>query len=76
MTVTTYRYRVQVHVQAPSRGGGDMPGLLDMLRFDRPIVEDWARADEDDGYLLTLSTAKPLTIDRWASFGLYPKKVA
>lgn len=54
----------------------DLPGFLDMLRYDRVIVRDWNRIDDGTRmvYTIEFSTDRDITIDRWKSFGLYPKK--
>lgn len=54
----------------------DLPGFLDMLRYDRAIIRNWNRVDDGTRmvYTIEFSTDRDITIDRWASFGLYPKK--
>lgn len=66
------RVTVDVRVASPDRGGGDVPGFLDMLRYDGARVLDWQRSDR--GFLVTLASER-ITFDRWNSFGLYPKEV-
>jgi len=54
----------------------DLPGVLDMLRYDAAIVLDWAREakswrDGEERWTLTLRSDR-FTPDRWQSFGLRP----
>jgi len=51
----------------------DLPGFLDMLRYDRPVVTSWDHAG--DRFTAYLEGTRP-TVDRWASFGLYPRDAA
>lgn len=78
------RYRVTV--RAPQHGGGgDIPGLLDMLRYDGARVLSWDHAGEphtpghfDIGparYLITLESER-FTPERWASFGISPEVIS
>lgn len=76
------RYRVTARLPEGSRPG-DLPGLLDMLRYDRAVVEDWdlARSGEQQEVTGATSGASSVTLtlsgdrcttDRWRSFGLVP----
>lgn len=53
----------------------DMAGFLDMLRYDRAVVESWSHRFRDltqkgnDTWTVTL-LADRFTPDRWSSFGL------
>ena len=58
------RYVVQFHER-------DLGALLDMLRYDRPVVEAWSHPDAGR-YTVTLSGTYP-TVERWWSFSLYPR---
>jgi hypothetical protein len=55
-------------------GERDIPGFLDMLRYDGCTVVDWARVG--DNYRITLRgnptrlDIYAFTVERWASFGL------
>jgi hypothetical protein len=55
----------------------DLPGVLDMLRYDQAVVLDWRHSPakpgrwSDDRWTITLSAPR-CTADRWQSFGLYP----
>jgi len=64
----------------------DLPGLLDMLRYDQCSVERWthetgAPAHGGDRFTVELRSAPgrtpgfEFTYDRWRSFGLYPVEV-
>jgi hypothetical protein len=67
------RYRVTFTVR-------DLPGLLDMLRYDQAQVVDWdhfvpSPAEKRwtvETFTATL-TGKAPTVDRWRSFGLVPR---
>lgn len=62
----------------------DLPGLLDMLRYDRATVVDWDRLTSGEGrderFSVPLQSSPDrtpgfeFTPDRWASFGLYLKE--
>lgn len=56
----------------------DLPGLLDMLRYDQPVVVTWDRVESGptgfNRFRVTLRGKSP-TVDRWSSFGLYVKEV-
>ena len=56
----------------------DMPGFLDMLRYDQGRVEKWDRIvgeryGHSVGWLVTL-TGERFTPDRWSSFGIAAKE--
>ena len=70
---------VKVKVQFSER---DVPSFLDMLRYDRPTVEDWSRAEtgrRGETFVVTLlsqpgrTPGYEFTPARWESFGLYLK---
>ena len=63
-----YRYKVRIRVREAGRGFGDMPGFLDMLRYDAATVETWDRTQ--DGFEVTLRSER-VTPARWGSFGLH-----
>lgn len=54
----------------------DLPGVLDMLRYEGGTVVNWTR-DPDGGrerYKVTLRVTRNRYVpDRWNSFGLYPR---
>ena len=63
------RYRVEFSVR-------DLPGVLDMLRYDAANVIGWDRLTPGPGgdrYALSLSADRYPTVGRWVSFGIYPK---
>lgn len=47
-----------------------MEGLLDMLRYDQATV-----ANNSTPGFITFETPLAPTVDRWKSFGFYPKNV-
>ena len=60
----------------------DLPGFLDMLRYDQCTVLSWDRTEatrRGETFEVTLrsmpgrTTGYEFTTDRWASFGLYLK---
>lgn len=59
-----YRYRIAFRTV-------DLPGVLDMLRYEGARVEDWSHEGDRWSVLLTQDRNRP-TMDRWASFGLTP----
>ena len=65
-----FRFRVRI------RPDHDLPGLFDMLRYDRATVIDWNHASASQSqtgrefYALTLTSPVTPTTDRWSSFGL------
>lgn len=63
MTTRTYRGRVTIRPNAV-----DLPGFLDMLRYDGCTVATWGSGD--GRYVVTLESPRRFTVDRWASFGL------
>jgi hypothetical protein len=62
MKTKTYRFTVHIN---PAR---DMPGFLDMLRYDGATVADW-NGFPIDRFRVVL-TGPRCTPDRWESFGL------
>ena len=66
-----YTAFVVITVREP---GGDMPGFLDMLRYDGAIVGTWSRVRETASSSTfrvgLMREDQPFTIDRWHSFGL------
>lgn len=62
---------------------GDLPGFLDMLRYDQCTVLDWDQTSRGEGrdsrFEVTLrsmpgrTTGYEFTSQRWESFGLYLK---
>jgi hypothetical protein len=56
---------------------GDLPALLDMLRYEGGVVEDWSRARDSrdrSGYSVRIRVpAVRFTPDRWRSFGISPE---
>ncbi len=75
----THRYSVRVRVRGMDRGGGDLAGFLDMLRYDGATVIDWMLWNSDDGrengFTVFFLTDRPATMDRWHSMGMYPTEV-
>ncbi len=64
------RYYVSVNVERGGHGG-DMPALLDMLRYEGARVVDW---DHASGGVFTVTIlSEHYEPDRWASFGLHPR---
>jgi len=57
-----------------STSRNDMAGFLDMLRYDRARVYTWGYDGTKDEYHVSFITEQPATLDRWASFALYPKE--
>lgn len=71
-----YRYRVEIYVGEHATHG-DMPGFLDMLRYEGSRVTRWDRVDRKDGisgesYNVQLENTRPPVVERWRSFGVYP----
>jgi hypothetical protein len=68
---TIYIWRVQIDWH-------DMPGFLDMLRYDNANVVGWThvRGGEngvrDDKFIVTLTSSR-YTPERWKSFGIKPE---
>lgn len=63
-------HRIEVMFRQ-DRGGNDLAGFLDMLRYDQSKVETW-NIDKDTSIVsATLARESlPHTIDRWHSFGI------
>lgn len=71
--------RYQVNIDAGrARGDGDIPALLDMLRYEGGRVVDWDRIGATAAdYRVVIET--PLTQhqpERWRSFGIVPVEVS
>lgn len=69
----TVRFKVTIN----SNGiASDMPGFLDMLRYEGGTVRGWNH-DADGRWTVEIEVEAHLhQPDRWASFGIYPKVVA
>jgi len=71
-TVTIYRVRIA----APAHGGlGDIPALLDMLRYEGARVSAWSHdRDSRDREIVVVTIASEQYVpERWKSFGIYPE---
>jgi hypothetical protein len=67
--------RFIVVIREARHGSGDIPALLDMLRYERGQVVSWGRSG--DGYEVTIEVASNLfQPDRWASFMIFPTVVS
>ena len=70
--VTIYRVTIAI----PERGGhGDLPALLDMLRYEGARVSAWTtdRDSRDREILVVTIASEQYVPDRWASFGITPE---
>lgn len=66
----TVRFRVEIRTAAHS--DGDLPGFLDMLRYEGGQVVAWDRTER--GFKVTIEVeANRFVPDRWASFMLFPE---
>lgn len=65
--VKQVEYKVRIRSAQVEHGGGDVPALLDMLRYDYARVVSWGR--EGDAFVVTL-TSERVTPDRWSSFDI------
>lgn len=64
----------KVNINTDRRGDGDLPGFLDMLRYEGAQVTGWDRTET--GFTVGLRVeALRFVPDRWASFGLRPTDV-
>lgn len=83
MPTKTRTVRFTVNIEEGHYSGGDMPGFLDMLRYEGGQVIAWERTDRVDGkgmshlgYRVTIEVeATRFQPDRWASFMLFPKVI-
>lgn len=66
-----WRYKVKVTPHEMERGGGDLVGFLDMLRYEGARVITWDR--DGKGLVIELQSDRPPVVDRWASFMIYVK---
>ena len=75
----TRRVKYSVNIRTDGPGSGDLPGFLDMLRYEGAQVVGWDRYTSPagrSGFTVTLSAdANQYQPDRWASFLIYPKVV-
>jgi hypothetical protein len=63
-------YEWDAAIRGPRHGGdGDIPSLLDMLRYEACHVLDWSRNEAVKGWTVRLRGPR-YTPDRWASFGI------
>jgi len=71
-TPPVYEYQVTIEVGAYATGG-DLPALLDMLRYEQATVRSWTeKHDKDAGrtrFTVVIRSVRP-TVERWASFGI------
>lgn len=71
---TATRYSVRV-VTGHHGTPGDLPGLLDMLRYESARITNWTHVTSDDGrqvYIVSV-LSDFFTPDRWVSFGIRPE---
>lgn len=61
-----WRYKVKVTPHEMERGGGDLAGFLDMLRYEGARVITWDR--DGKGLVIELQSERPPVVDRWESF--------
>jgi len=68
---------IRFHVTiTASAHGGDMPGFLDMLRYEQGRVITWNH-DADGRWTVEIEVEDRLyQPDRWSSFGIYPRAEA
>ena len=68
--VTIYRVRIATH-----GGLGDLPALLDMLRYEGARVAAWTHdRDSRDREILVVTIASEQYVpERWKSFGITPE---
>ena len=65
-------YKVNIRTQV--RGDGDLPGFLDMLRYEGGQVISWDRTDS--GFTVSIRVEGPRFVpDRWKSFGIWPQDI-
>ena len=69
----TASVRFDVTIRVATHGAGDLPGFLDMLRYEGGRVTGWDRLD-DTRYRVTIEVAPAYSHQpgRWASFGIVP----
>lgn len=60
-------WQVNIRVRE-DRGWGDLPGFLDMLRYDAAVVRTWGH--EGDVFEVILRSDRAPTVERWSSFGI------
>lgn len=74
-------YRYVARIRVPKYGGeGDIPALLDMLRYESATVDSWSIVRSEDqigvaSFVVTIRSERPVP-DRWESFGIkltYPE---
>lgn len=66
-------YRCVIDVESPTTM--TLTAIFDMLRYDHARVIDSNMGIGGSRLRLTLSTKRPPTIERWKSFGIFPKAV-
>lgn len=69
-----WRYKVTIRVESMKIGGGDIPGFIDMLRYDGARVLSWDH-DADGKLTVHLEAERHPEVDRWASFMLRPRDI-
>lgn len=67
-----FRFEVKFTVRKAGDPGFQLAGFLDMMRYDQATVLKWDRVGND--FIVTLESTS-FTLERWQSFGLYPKEV-
>ncbi len=70
----TTRFLVTIRT-AQHGGDGDLPGFLDMLRYEGGQVVGWNRVGSDSFEVSIVVEALRHVPDRWKSFGIYPVEV-
>ena len=67
-------YKATVNMSDPYQ----VAALLDMLRYDSAIISEWTYGAGDENYIITFYRPDgfPVTVDRWATFGITPRLVA
>jgi hypothetical protein len=68
------RYSVTVVFRHGHDNSSKIAGLLDMMRYENARIVSWDHERGDGAELWTVHLeADRMTVDRWSSFGLYPK---
>jgi hypothetical protein len=68
------RYSVTIVFKHGHDNSSKLAGLLDMMRYENARIVSWDHERGDGAELWTVHLeADHLTVDRWSSFGLYPK---
>ena len=70
---TLTRFKVTI---VASGHGGDLPGFLDMLRYESGRVVSWDHLADGRFTVEIEVETRYFQPDRWASFGIYTKGIA